>query len=163
MSDSIFWFIPIVAIIGGITTAIVATVTRGRIRELEIRERIAMIERGLVPPPEVDPRGFDRAMERVERHDYGRHRMPGRHRRAGITLMGVGFGLIVLIGFTSGEAEVAFGVGGFLAIMGLAFFINGLFERSDPPLPPVRYPSPYSPPPPGTVSSPAPPPEPPRS
>lgn len=164
MNDAMFWFIPVVAIAGGIAASIVATVTRGRIRELEIRERIAMIERGLVPPPETDPRGFDRAMEHVD-HEYRvRHRIPGRHRRAGITLMGVGFGLIVLIGFTSGEAEVAFGVGGFLAIIGLAFFINGLFERSEPPLPPVRYPSPYPPAsPPNTVSSPAPPPEPPRS
>ena len=42
------FLIPIVAIIGGITAGIVATVTRGRVRELEIRERIAMIERGIV-------------------------------------------------------------------------------------------------------------------
>jgi len=51
---------PIVAIIGAFTTAIVATLSRARVRELEIRERIAMIEKGLVPPPEVDPHGFDR-------------------------------------------------------------------------------------------------------
>ena len=44
-------------------------------RELEVRERIAMIERGLVPPPEVDPRGFDRAMDRYER--YRVPRRPG--------------------------------------------------------------------------------------
>ena len=83
MNDGLFWLIPIVAIIGGITSAIVATITRGRIRELEIRERIAMVERGLVPPPEVDPRGFDRAMDRHEqRYDrqYRRHASrPLRH------------------------------------------------------------------------------------
>ena len=38
-----------------------------RMRELRIRERIAMIEKGLVPPPEVDPAGFDRAMGRYDR------------------------------------------------------------------------------------------------
>ena len=27
-----------------------------------------MIERGLVPPPEVDPHGFDRAMDRYDRY-----------------------------------------------------------------------------------------------
>ncbi len=99
-----FWpfSIPIVAIIGAFVYAIVATIARNRVRELEVRERIAMIERGMVPPPEVDPRGFDRAMGRIERHEY--RRGYGRHRRAGITIMGVGFGLMVMIAFAGGGA-----------------------------------------------------------
>ena len=55
---------------------------------LHAAQGIAMIERGLVPPPEVDPRGFDRVMHRLERHEV--HSGAGRHRRAGVTLMGVG-------------------------------------------------------------------------
>jgi hypothetical protein len=161
MNDEFFWLIPVVAIIGGITSAVVATITRGRIRELEIRERIAMIERGLMPPPESDPQGFDRAMAHVDRHGYRRHRMPGRHRRAGITLIGVGFGLIVLIGFTSGEPAVAFGVGGFLVILGIAFFINGLFERFDRVDVPIPTATRYAPPPASPASSAAPTPAPP--
>jgi hypothetical protein len=131
--------IPIVAVIGVFTFVIVKTVMKARIREAQIRERIAMIERGLMPPPEVDPVGFDRAMTRLDRYvDRG----SGRHRRAGITLIGVGLGLIVLIGFTSGEGDVAIGVGGFFVVMGFAFFLNSLFEPRDrldgprvPPLP----------------------------
>ena len=73
------FLIPIFGIIGSFTYVIVLTLSRARVRELEVRERIAMIERGLVPPPEVDPRGFDRAMDRYERY---RERSPGRHRRA---------------------------------------------------------------------------------
>ena len=46
------FLIPIVAIIGSFTYVIVLTLSRARVRELEMRERIAMIERGLVPPPE---------------------------------------------------------------------------------------------------------------
>src|SRR5438552_18305370 len=70
-------------------------------------------------------------MDRVDRlHDY--RRGPGRHRRAGVTLMGVGFGLMVLIAFTSNETSVAIGVGGFLVVMGIAFFINSLMEAPDP-------------------------------
>jgi hypothetical protein len=123
-----FW-IPVVAIVGGFAYIIVKTMANARVRELEIRERIAMIERGLVPAPEVDPRGFDRAMSRLESRErsYG----SGRHRRAGVTLMGVGFGLMVLIGFTTGEPDVAVGVGGFLVVIGLAFFINSLIETDD--------------------------------
>jgi hypothetical protein len=122
------FLIPIVAIIGSFTYAIVQTLSRARVRELEVRERIAMIERGLVPPPEVDPRGFDRAMDRYDRH---RDRSPGRHRRAGVTLMGVGFGLMLLIGVAGDSMSSGIGVGGFLVIMGLAFFINSLFEQRD--------------------------------
>ena len=121
------FLIPIFGIIGSFTYIIVLTLSRARVRELEVRERIAMIERGLVPPPEVDPRGFDRAMDRYERY---RERSPGRHRRAGVTLMGVGFGLMVLIGVAGGSMSSGIGVGGFLVIMGLAFFINSLFDRS---------------------------------
>ena len=125
------FLIPIAAIIGSFTYVIVQTLAKARVRELEVRERIAMIERGLVPPPEVDPRGFDRAMDRYDRYDRYRERAPGRHRRAGITLMGVGFGLMVLIGFTA-DPSVAVGVGGFLVVMGLAFLINSRFDsRND--------------------------------
>jgi hypothetical protein len=128
------FLIPILAIIGAFTYAIVQTLARARVRELEVRERIAMIERGLVPPPEVDPRGFDRAMDRYERH---RDRSPWRHRRAGVTLMGVGFGLMLLIGVAGDSMSSGIGVGGFLVIMGLAFFINSLFEQRSDPYPPA--------------------------
>jgi hypothetical protein len=128
------FIIPIVAIIGAFTYAVVQTLARARVRELEVRERIAMIERGLVPPPEVDPRGFDRAMDRYDRY---RERSPGRHRRAGVTLMGVGFGLMLLIGVAGDSMSSGIGVGGFLVIMGVAFFINSLFENRRDDYPPA--------------------------
>lgn len=161
MSDgSLVFMIPIVAIVGGITAAIVATVMRARVRELEIRERIALIERGLVPPPEVDPRGFERAMNTFDRADAratllqhavhrGAYRGAPRHRRAGITLLGVGFGLMFLIGFAGNDPQSGIGVGGFLVILGIAFFVNSLFEgRSEPAsAPPPAAPPPASRPP----------------
>jgi len=97
--------IPISIIMGVFVLMIVRTVVRARVRELEIRERIAMIERGLVPAPEVDPRGFDRAMTRLERREY--RSGSGRHRRAGVTLMGVGFGLIFAPAMSSATLGVA--------------------------------------------------------
>jgi hypothetical protein len=128
------FMIPIVGTICTFAFLIVLTMNKSRLRELEIRERIAMIERGLVPPPEVDPRGFDRAMDRYERLRY---RSPGRHRRAGVTLMGVGFGLVLLIGVAGGSMESGIGVGGFLVIIGFAFFINSLFENPREEFPPM--------------------------
>jgi len=146
------FLIPIVSIIGSFTYVIVLTLSRARVRELEVRERIAMIERGMVPAPEVDPRGFDRAMNRLERHEY-RHGT-GRHQRAGVTLMGVGFGLMVLIGIAFDSPSAGFGVGGFLVIMGLAFFINSRFEQpgGSAPMPGSRSTSPAAGPAPGQES-----------
>jgi hypothetical protein len=51
--------IPIVAIVGGITVAVVRTIGQQRMAELAHRERIAAIERGvdpakLPPPPAID-------------------------------------------------------------------------------------------------------------
>ena len=135
--NSLAVFIPIVGIIGGISVAIVGIISRMRLRELRIRERIAMIEKGLVPSPEVDPAGFDRAMRRVDRvGGHGR----GKHRRAGITIIGVGLGLMVLIALTGDTVRAAIGVGGFLVILGLAFLINSLFEQQDnhPTVPPQQ-------------------------
>jgi hypothetical protein len=136
-----FMLIPVAAIVGVTLYAIVGTVARARVREMEVRERIAMIERGLVPPPEVDPRGFDRAMDVYDRHNRHYRRAPGRHRRAGVTLMGIGFGLMLLIGVAGESVSAGIGVGGFLVIMGLAFFLNSLFDG------PYQPPPPYAPPP----------------
>src|SRR3954462_10354952 len=110
--DSPF-LIAIVAIIGVFTYSIVRSIASARVRELEVRERIAMIERGLVPPPEKDPSGFEPAMSRSDRQrerdddwDRGlRRRTPARYRSAGVMLMGVGFGLMLMIGVAGGSPE----------------------------------------------------------
>ena len=139
------FLIAVVAIVGAFTYSIVRSLASARVRELEVRERIAMIERGLVPPPEKDPQGFDRAMSRYDRirdqydEDWvPQRRVSARYRSAGVTLMGVGFGLMLMIGVAGGAVEAGIGVGGFLVVMGLAFFVNSLLNRDEPP------PRPYS-------------------
>jgi hypothetical protein len=133
--------IPITAIAGLWLYLIVRSLARSRVRELEIRERIAMIERGHVPAPEVDPKGFERAMEVAQsiherrekgpQDEYGSYGSRGsfRHRRAGTALIGVGLGLMVLIAFAGDDPQQAVGVGGFLVMLGLAFLVNGLLEQ----------------------------------
>lgn len=132
--------IPITAIIGAFTYVIVLTVMKSRVRELEIRQRIAMVERGLVPPPEADPRGFEQAMRALEvsvnRNDCCAR--ANRHRRAGITLMGIGFGLMLLISVAGDSPQSGIGVGGFLVLVGIAFLANGYFERRQPAEPVIN-------------------------
>lgn len=133
--ETVAVFIPIAGILGGISVAIVGIISRMRLRELRMRERIAMIEKGLVPPPEVDPAGFDRGMG----YGHGGGYVRARLRRVGIILMGVGLGLMVLITLTGDTVREAVGVGGFLVILGLAFLINSLFEtRPDNATPPQK-------------------------
>jgi hypothetical protein len=157
-----FWpvSIPFVAITGVFVYAIIQALARARVRELEVRERIAMIERGLVPPPEKDPGGFDRAMSVYGRYrdldddrDFqGRRRTPARYRSAGVTLLGIGFGLMLLISVTGGAADAGIGVGGFLVIIGLAFLVNSWLTRYDPPARPAGPPPPPRPPDSGNTS-----------
>lgn len=128
--------IPIVAILGGFVVVIVQAVLKARIRELEIRQRIAMIEKGLVPPPEVDPKGFERAIgsdPALAPWEGHRRRSPARHRRVGILMIGIGLGLMLLIGLAGDEPQQAVGVGGFVALLGAAFLVNSFFERQAPP------------------------------
>ena len=134
MESGVMYLIPITAIIGGITVAVVGMLSKARVREAEIRERIAMIERGLVPAPEKDPEGFDRAMRRYD-HARGADepwdwhgRSSRRYRSVGVTLIGVGLGLMILIGIAGDSPESGLGIGGFLIVLGIAFFVNALFE-----------------------------------
>jgi Domain of unknown function (DUF6249) len=125
------FLIPIVAIIGGCTVAIAGVLARARVREAEIRERIAMIERGLVPAPEVDPRGFDQAMSQFDGPSIARYReVSGKHKRSGVMLIGIGFGLMFLISIAGHAPSEGIGVGGFLVIFGLALLFTSSFNDS---------------------------------
>lgn len=164
MEGLIWALIPIAGIVGGITLAIVKTQSIARVRELEVRERIAMIEKGLIPSPESNPRGFEQAMSAMARGDardwyddphlsaihQQLYRRAARKRDVGITLMGIGFGLMLMLTYAAGQPEQGVGIGGFVVAIGVAFFVNSFFERRDPPPPPLppfpgQPPSPPSP------------------
>ena len=51
----------------------------------------------------------------------------------------------VLIAFAGESPSSALGVGGFLVVIGLAFFLNSLFDRNDPPMPAGPRPGPVEP------------------
>ena len=145
MIPVMIFLIPITAMLGAFVYLITRTVSRARVRELEIRERLAMIERGLVPSPEADPTGFERAMARHQ-HTVVLRKGSARSRGAGVIVMGLGMALILLIAFAGGEPGVAIGVGGALAVLGLAFFLNSLIGGDSDMQPVERYMPPPAPP-----------------
>jgi hypothetical protein len=131
-----------VFVAGGVVIILMAMYQRMQTREMQHRERMAMIERGLVPPPETDLVRFE-AMVRPPRAGVS------RFTSLGVAIVGVGLGLMLIIGFAGGEPGVAVGIGGAIVVLGLAFIINGYLQRGAYVPPPV-------PPPPGWPRSPGP-------
>ena len=117
--------IPVIAIIGGLAIAALAIHHKAKLKELAYRERIAMIEKGLVPSPETDPARFDRALGNVV--------VPtdpavayARHRAAGIITIGAGLAVMMILYFVANNDRVALGVGGAIILLGLAFIVTSV-------------------------------------
>lgn len=109
--------IPLFMIVGGLGLLAMYLVHRQRFRELQIKERIALIEKGLVPSPEFDPGGFDSF---VQKRPPDPHLVPDRFRTFGIMMVGVGVALAFLIGFAASNGATAIGVGGAVVVLGMA-------------------------------------------
>ena len=109
----------------------VALLVRGRQRlhELAIKERIALIEKGLVPSPELDPARFEALVG--QRRPV--NKVAQRFQSAGVLMIGLGLALGLLISAVARIAAIGFGVGGALAILGMAAFINGALLSGDEP------------------------------
>lgn len=121
-------------ILAGVAVLWMAMVSRRKVRELEHRERLAMIERGILPPPETDPGTFERGAG-LTQESHSTARM----RTAGVLFIAFGLGLMVLIAFAAGEPNVGVGIGGAFAILGIGFVANAMLTaRLGPPaLPPA--------------------------
>src|SRR5262245_57281687 len=109
------------SIIAGVAVIWMVMQSRRHFREMAHRERLAMIERGLVPSPESNPQGFEQAMARMRPPESVNN---SRMRSAGVVMIALGLALVFLISITAGEPAVGVGVGGAFAVLGLAFLVN---------------------------------------
>jgi hypothetical protein len=135
----------------------ISLVGRQRLRELAIKERIAMIERGLLPAPEADPARFERAMLLAYAVRRDSNPKSARYRTLGGMLRGLGGALFLLIAFAAGAPDVAFGIAGGIFVLGIAAYINGSLIARDvaasAPVTPTPTPaSPLTPPPPDNIA-----------
>jgi hypothetical protein len=113
-------------ILSGVAVIWMAMQSRRQIREMEHRERLAMIERGLMPAPEVDPGAFERRFAGTRPPES-----PGavRARSGGVTMIALGLAFMFLLTFAAGEPGVGVGIGGAFALLGAGFFINSILIR----------------------------------
>ena len=119
-------------IIGGVLIIIMAMYQRMKTTEMQHRERLAMIERGLAPGPERDPAAFENWQPR-QGHPASTS--------VGVVIVALGLGLMLLIGVTASSPDIGLGVGGAIMVVGAAFVVNGELKRRSQPLPPIeRYP-----------------------
>src|SRR5262245_20837375 len=100
---------------------IAAMWNRRRMREMTHRERLAMIDRGLMPSAGGDSIRSD-ALSRSTRFEDQERGV--RFRTAGVLMIGLGLALTVLIGFAAGQFEIGLGVGGAWAVFGAASLLN---------------------------------------
>ncbi len=120
MSDNGVVLLFIMTILGGVALMIAAMHNRRKLREMEHRERLAMIERGVVPAPESDPAGFEAAAGIDSRPKDTSE----RYRTAGVLLIGFGFGLMFVIGVAAGARSIGFGIGAAWVSLGAASLLN---------------------------------------
>jgi hypothetical protein len=118
--------IPIVAIVGGIIAGIVKTLSRQRLMEVALRERMALLARG------VDPAKLSSAADAslafpalLSPDDYSRLRAQGLLIGGFVTLVaGVAFGIVV--GALDSWEVGDWGLGIVAASIGLALIASGL-------------------------------------
>ena len=119
---------------GGVLLILMAMYQRTKTLEMQHRERLAMIEKGLVPEPGRNPAQFD-----TWQHAQTRW-APAVGTRIGIMIMALGLGFMFIVGFAGGAGSAAIGVGGAIMVVGVAFIVNGELQRRSqpPPMPPYR-------------------------
>lgn len=109
--------------LSGLAVIWMAMQSRRQIREMEHRERLAMIERGLVPGLEADPGALDRRFTPARPPES---RSASRARTGGVTLISLGLALMFMMTFAAGQPEVGLGIGGAFALVGAGFYVNSV-------------------------------------
>jgi hypothetical protein len=130
--EEVFMVLALMMIGGAVVVFIMSAIQRGKLREMAHRERLAMIERGVAPPPEVDPGRFERAMGQPPWDEEVAARA-ARYRRMGVIFMGLGAALWFVITFAGDSPEEGFGVGGAVAVLGAALYVNSQLELKHAP------------------------------
>ena len=151
MSTEVLFLIGVLgAIAGGVTIVMMGLNQRNNQLEMRHRERMAMIERGLAPPPEIGEWAPPPPGAGVTYRDHRRGAKSGSQMTFGIVLIGAGFAFMTIVGIAAGTPSVAIGIGGAFVVFGAALIVISQVARpvetiaTHVPRPPM--PSPAAPP-----------------
>ncbi len=130
----VLFLLPIAVMITGVVVVMAGLRHRAKMLELVHRERVAMIERGMMPS-ELNPI----LAESYRPRDGGPVR--GRSFSVGIIVVGFGLALMMVIAVAGNDVTTGIGVGGGIAILGGAFIVRSVLTSSSAQLPPGAHPS----------------------
>ena len=117
--ETVFALVFCFLIIAGVIIVYSGMRQRTRVLEMQHRERLALIERGITPVGDLEANAQQTAKaQRTARSN--------KLLSAGIFIVGLGLGLSLLIGFASREPEIAVGVGGAVAVVGGSLIVTAL-------------------------------------
>ncbi len=121
--------ITFMALAAGLIVIFAALRYRTKVLELRHAERLALIERGLAPSPEISGLGFDGPSP------VSATTVRSRSMSVGIVIVGLGLALICLIGIAGESLATGIGIGGATVVLGGAFIVRSLVV---PPVEPSR-------------------------
>jgi hypothetical protein len=128
----------VLVVLSGVFIVVMGLRQRTQQLEMQHRERMAMIERGLAP---FDERRPPPGMGAVSAAGF-RRGPTSRTTPLGIVVVAVGLGLMSIVSIAGGSPEVGVGLGGAIVVVGAAFIAIGMLARAQssdvtpPPLPP---------------------------
>lgn len=122
-AQELFASVFVLVVFSGVFIVFMGLRQRSQQLEMQHKERMAMIERGLTPSPEF-------ASGRGPSRGPGRDGVPSRSMSLGIIVVAIGLGLMSIIAIAAGSPEVGVGIGGAIAIIGAAFIVNSLVNRT---------------------------------
>jgi hypothetical protein len=125
--DVILALIPVLMLVGLFILAAFWISRRAHGRELAHRERLAMIEKGLIPPAELYPDVPAFPLD----HPGAPTGVPlstaaSRFRSAGVMLVGLGVAVALVIALAADQAAIGVGIGGAIAAIGAAMIVNAV-------------------------------------
>jgi hypothetical protein len=126
---ALLFLLPIAVMITGVVILLAGLRHRAKMLELVHRERVAMIERGMMPP-ELNPI----LAESHRLRDGGAAR--GRSFSVGILVVGFGLALMTVIAIAGGDTTSGVGIGGAIAILGAAFIVRSVLTSAPQRMPP---------------------------
>lgn len=139
----VFLTLSFLTVIAGVLIIVLGLRHRLKIIEMVHRERLAMIDKGIVPPPD---RGAAAIFHAIGSRGH-RPAASSRQLSFGIGLVGWGIGLAMLLGFAFDAPAAGVGIGGGISVLGAAAIVSAILTREGPPASSAMPPEPPSAPP----------------